>query len=97
MIDLKAAKEVHRLVYEVTTRNIPNFGGNHGFNLSPASNPDELLRASSNFLGLVNSGNNPSYEQIEALRAECMLGMATGLLGSKDIEKINKLLDMEEK
>ena len=95
-MNIEAAKEIHRLVYGATTSNIPNFGGNHGFSLSPASNLEELLRASSSFVGLVQSDNSPTHDQIETLRAECLVAAATGLLGASDIEKINQLLDEME-
>lgn len=92
-MDLNAASSLHQLIYDATTRNIPNLGGTHGFNMSPASNPEQLLRASSAFVGSVRAGKVPPHDQIESFRAECLVAAATGLLADSDMEKINQILD----
>lgn len=92
-MNLKAAKEIHRLIYDATTRSIPNFGGTYGFKVSPVSNPESLLRASSIFVGQIISGADPSNDQIESLRGECRIAEATGVLAENDMDKINQLLN----
>ncbi len=92
-MNIQAAKEIHRLVYDATTRNIPNLGGTYGFQVSQAANPEGLLRATSSFVGHLQAGKSLKSNQIEALRAECLVAEATGLLGATDIEQINQLLD----